>query len=182
MKLILLLFSYILLATLLGVGLASSLNARPISRPSALIFCKMRVPLIQRSVKFDLAVLERSTALKESVAVLDATAAIQLMGLGSACGLLEGGSLSLEEFLGRQSDLLQFAYDFEYLRKLAEYKERRKVTPKGPELSLQNAARELGVTLGVKIIIGQSGNEDLLRETAAALVRKYRPLVKDGVQ
>jgi len=86
------------------------------------LFCDEKVKLTEASIKFDVQKLVSLEAGVNSAAAVDSVSTVQIATMHLNCNLLVGGFISSDQFLAKQTEILQFAVDLETARQEAEAK------------------------------------------------------------
>jgi hypothetical protein len=97
------------------------------------LFCDEKVKLTEQSINFDIQKLVSVQAGNKAAAAVDSVSTVQIATMHLNCNLLVGGFISSEQFLTKQTEVLQFGVELEGVRQEAEAK-------KAAELKTNTAA------------------------------------------
>jgi hypothetical protein len=107
-----------------GISIVPALAQQDI-KSRVKFFCNDGVKLTERSIKFDVQKLISLDATQKASATLDSVSVVEISIMHLNCNLLVADLISPEQFLTKQTEILQFALEIENTRKIAE----SKVTP-----------------------------------------------------
>ncbi len=115
----------ILRRAICAVGMAAltvSAHAEQDIRSRAKTFCNDGVKLTELSIKFDVEKLVSLDAGRKSNATLDSLSVVEIAMMRLNCNMLVAELITPEQFLTKQTEILQFALGVENTRKIGESK------------------------------------------------------------
>jgi hypothetical protein len=86
------------------------------------LFCDQKAKLTENSINFDVQKLLSLGVDAKSATTLDSLSAVQIATMHLDCNLMVGGYITNDQFLAKQTEILQFGVDLESVRQVAEEK------------------------------------------------------------
>lgn len=83
-------------------------------------FCDQKAKLTELSINFDVEKLVSLQAGSKAASQLNSVGTVQIAMMHCDCNLLVGGFITPEQFLGKQTEILQFAVDLQNVSKQAQ--------------------------------------------------------------
>ena len=94
-------------------------------------FCDTKVKLTEQNISFSVEKLITLSGSNKSSVALDSVSVVQIATMRLNCTLLVAGYITPEQFLAKQTEILQFAVDVDTVSKVAEAKNSSTTTKPG---------------------------------------------------